>query len=193
MAPPRYSTHGHSRITARLGAGAAALVASLVSAVAAGTAMAKDIGPADPRCDIHDKSGTAWRACADAAATTDSERFYAGYWLAKTGHYRSALDQLEAVAAPDARTSTYIGFAYRKLGALDTALVHYGAALRTDPGFTVARAYLGEAYLTMGDRAAATAELGEIAARCGVNCAEYADLAGHIADFDRRNGRSGPG
>lgn len=157
-------------------AGAAALASPL---------LAKDIGPVDPRCDGFAKASAEWARCAQAAAETDSERFYAGYWLAKTGDYRGALGQLQAIANPDVRTLTYIGFSYRKLGAMDAALSHYDRALATDPDFTVARAYLGEAFLTLGQRSRAGAELTEIETRCGRHCAEYADLAEHISRYDR--------
>lgn len=167
----------------------AALAAVCCMLLAATGVVAKDVGPADSRCDGLAKSSAAWQQCATEAAgrsaATDSERFYAGYWLAKTGAYRAALGQLQAIAHPDVRTLTYIGFAHRKLGDMDAALAHYGRALGADPNFTVARAYLGEAYLTLGRRDRAGAELSEIETRCGKSCAEYADLAGHIDAFDR--------
>lgn len=158
--------------------------------LAAPTVHAKDIGPVDARCDGFAKSSVEWTRCANAVGKTggasDSERFYAGYWLAKTGAYRAALDQLRAIDRPDVRTLTYIGFSLRKLGDMDAALAHYARALGADPNFTVARAYLGEAYLSLGRRDRAGAELAEIEIRCGRQCAEYADLAGHIALFDRQ-------
>ncbi len=173
------------------------MAAACVALLAAPAAFAKDVGPADARCDGFAKSSAAWTRCATATVksdgATDSERFYAGYWLAKTGSYRAALDQLRAIAQPDVRTLTYIGFSYRKLGDMDAALTHYARALGTDPNFTVARAYLGEAYLTLGRRDRAGAELAEIETRCGRQCAEYADLAGHIAQFDQHGvDRQGP-
>ncbi|MEQ1713651.1 MAG: tetratricopeptide repeat protein [Hyphomicrobium sp.] len=168
------------------------MATACVVLLVAPAAFAKDVGPADARCDGFAKSSAAWTRCATTAAKSDgaadSERFYAGYWLAKSGSYRAALDQLRAIARPDVRTLTYIGFSYRKLGDMDAALTHYARALGTDPNFTVARAYLGEAYLTLGRRDRADAELAEIETRCGRQCAEYADLAGHIAQFDQHGG-----
>jgi tetratricopeptide (TPR) repeat protein len=160
------------------------MAAAATTLALTGAALAKDIGPESARCDLHAKASAEWVRCAEAAATSDSERFYAGYWLAKSGQYRAALAQLEAIARPDVRALTYIGFAHRKLGEMDAALAHYARALDIDPGFTVARAYLGEAYLTLGERAKAVAELAEIEVRCGRRCAEYADLAGHVANYD---------
>ena len=55
-------------------------------------------------------------------------------------------------------------------------------ALRADPDFTLAREYMGEAYLTLGDVEAAKGQLAEIEKRCGAGCAEYAELERQIAD-----------
>jgi tetratricopeptide (TPR) repeat protein len=159
--------------------------------VASRSAAAKDIAPTSARCDALAKGSAEWTACAGVVAASDSERFYAGYWLAKSGAYRAALDQFETIGRPDARVLTYIGFAHRKLGAVDVALGHYGNALAADPNFTVARAYLGEAYLTLGRRADAGRELDEIALRCGRMCAEYAELEAQLVAFDAGKSATG--
>ena len=90
---------------------------------------------------------------------SDDELFYAGYWLAKNGRYADALTYLNLARTKDARVLTYIGFATRKQGDVDAALPLYAAALAKDPNFVVARAYLGEAYLTKNEPARAKAEL----------------------------------
>lgn len=159
----------------------------VAASLTAGPLAAKDIGPSSAECDSHPKASPAWEHCLAAmagASAEDSERFYAGYWLAKTGSYRAALDQLERIANRTAQVETYIGFSLRKLGDMDAALAHYAQALASNPDFTVARAYLGEAFLALGQPDRAAAELGEIARRCGTGCAEYADLAGHIARYN---------
>ena len=81
---------------------------------------------------------------------------------------------------------TYIGFSLRKLGETDEALAYYARALAADPGFTVARAYLGEAHLTLGDRARAASELAEIERRCGRSCEDYVELASQIDAYDQQ-------
>jgi tetratricopeptide (TPR) repeat protein len=160
--------------------------------IAGGMAQAKDIGPRSSACDGASHGSAAWRDCVGAAATaaSDAELFYAGYWLAKSGDYRAALEYLRRAEAPDARILTYIGFATRKLGDTDTALGYYARALAMNPDYTVARAYLGEAFLTKGEPVKAKAELAEIQKRCGTACAEYAELAGHIARYEAEH-RSG--
>lgn len=116
----------------------------------------------------------------------DDELFYAGYWLAKNGRYEDALGYLTLARDKDERVLTYIGFATRKLGRVDEALPLYRAALQRNPDYSVARAYLGEAFLTRGEPDLARAELAEIAKRCGAGCPSYVDLDGHIRDFEAR-------
>lgn len=169
---------------------AAAAAAGGVSPLTAETVQySKDTGPAGA-CDRLEKSSAAWTACIGIAKAgmPDSELFYAGYWLAKTGRYAEALGYLTLAQKKDERVLTYIGFATRKLGDVDGALPFYAAALERNPSYTVARAYLGEAWLSKGEPLKAKAELGEIARRCGTSCAEYADLAGHIAKYEAAKG-----
>ncbi len=149
--------------------------------------------PASAACDGLDKSTAAWKTCVGAAsaAMSDTELFYAGYWLAKSGAYAEALRYLKLAKSPDARVLTYIGFATRKLGDVEAALPLYARALDLNPNYSVARAYLGEAYLTKNEPEKARGELAEIEARCGRTCAEYADLAGHIARYEAAARRSG--
>lgn len=162
-----------------------AIVAAAAGAVAwVLTAEAKDQGPRGSVCENHDKSSGGWRACV-ANAADDQQLFYAGYWLAKGGRYADALGYLQRIAKPDERVLTYIGFATRKQGDVDAAMPYYQRALAIAPGYTVARAYLGEAYLSKGDMARARAELAEIARRCGTNCAEHAELAAEIIAAER--------
>lgn len=170
---------------------AAALALAAVG-IAGGVVQAKDIGPRSPACDEASRGSAAWHDCVGRTATaaSDAELFYAGYWLAKSGDYQAALDYLRRAQAPDARILTYIGFATRKLGDTEAALGYYARALAMSPDYTVARAYLGEAFLTKGEPAQAKAELAEIEKRCGTACAEYAELADQIARYEAEH-RSG--
>ncbi len=162
----------------------------LVAGAIPGAIAGKDAGPINAACDQLDKSSLAWRGCAKtlAASMSDSELFYAGYWLAKTGQYAQALDTLTRISDKTPRVLTYIGFATRKAGDVDGALPFYAKALAADPNFVVARAYLGEAYLTKREPAKAKAELAEIASRCGTTCAAYTELATEITAFETKRG-----
>ncbi len=101
----------------------------------------------------------------------DNELFYAGYWLAKSGQYEQALGYLTKAQQKDERILTYMGYATRKLGDVEAALPLYMKALSLNPNYSVARAYMGEAFLTKGQPDKAKAELAEIAQRCGTTCA----------------------
>lgn len=123
---------------------------------------------------------------------SDDEIYNAAYWLARHGEYKSALGVLAHAHDPnDKRILNATGYATRKLGDIDGALVYYARALDIDPGYTRARSYLGEAYLGKGDVTAAKAQLDEIESRCGRTCDGYAELAGHIAAFEGLGRRDG--
>lgn len=142
------------------------------------------------RCDAMAKGSAAWSSCVGTttAGLTSEDLFYAGYWMARLGRYGEAIAYLDRVAEPDARTLTYLGFAKRKAGDVAAAFPHYRKALQLDPGFVVARAYLGEALLITGDVAGARHELDEIARRCGTTCAAYDELARHVARYEAARG-----
>lgn len=175
----------------RFGPARILLASCLAAAVAVPAFAGKDTGPVNAGCDGFAKGTAAWTACVGqpALAMADDELFYAGYWLAKNGRYEDALGYLTLARDKDERVLTYIGFATRKLGHVDEALPLYRAALARNPDYAVARAYLGEAFLTRGEPDLARAELAEIAQRCGVTCPAYVDLDGHIRDFDARASR----
>ena len=111
---------------------------------------------------------------------TDQEIYYSGYWLARTGEYAAALDMLNKAKVKDERILTYIGFATRKLGDFDRAMGFYTDALALNPNYTVARAYLGEAWLGKGDISKAKEQLSEIANRCGTGCTDHVELKAEI-------------
>lgn len=167
---------------------------ALMLAVSAMMTQAKDVGPANPVCDAFVKGTADWKSCAaftssgSVVGATDKELFYAGYWLAKTGQYQDALRLLQSIQHKDSNALTYIGFATRKLGGVERSVAIYRQALAADANNVVTRAYLGEAYLSLSKPDAARAQLREIARRCGVSCAPYAELAIQIAGYDTHPG-----
>lgn len=74
----------------------------------------------------------------------------------------------------------------RKLGQVDEAIRLYAQALDIDPDYLPAREYLGEAYLSQGQRAAAADQLRQIEQRCGNACSEYLDLAEALEAGEQR-------
>lgn len=177
------------RASARLFCATVAIAWSASALSAGPVTLSKDQGPTSA-CDTFEKASVAWNACVSQAkaGTSSADLFYAGYWLARTGQYHEALGYLSLADPNDPRVVTYIGFATRKLGDVDKALPYYQRALELNPNFSVARAYMGEAYLQKNEPAKAKAELAQIATRCGTGCAEYLDLASHIDAFEKNAG-----
>ncbi|MEO1282951.1 MAG: tetratricopeptide repeat protein [Pseudomonadota bacterium] len=150
---------------------------------AAPVLSAKDTGPTNAICDQHNRASAEWQTCTAALALSgdDAQLYYAGYWLAKNERYHEALAVLAKVKSVDAAVLTYRGFATRKLGDPKAALVLYRQALKIDPMNAVTRAYMGEAYLSLGRDDAARAELNQIASICGSGCEPYKELATAIS------------
>ena len=102
--------------------------------------------------------------------------------LVEDGQYADAIKALTALdRAKDPRVLNYLGFAHRKLGQLKPAFDYYEKALAIAPDFTLAREYLGEAYLQAGQPDKAKAELEKIEKLCGTDCEAYKDLEAAIA------------
>jgi tetratricopeptide (TPR) repeat protein len=99
--------------------------------------------------------------------------------LVKSEKFAEAITALEALPKQDdPRIINYLAFSHRKLGATDKAIELYTKALSIAPEFTLAREYLGEAYIQLKDLAKAKEQLAEIEKLCGnQDCEEYKDLA----------------
>ena len=80
-------------------------------------------------------------------------------------------DALAALAAMEDRRSdrvlTYMGFTMRKSGQAERGMAYYAAALEANPDNLLARAYLGQGLVELGDMDGAEAQLAEIRARGG--------------------------
>lgn len=124
---------------------------------------------------------------ANQGAIDDDDLFETGRALAYAGRYGEAIQMLGLVSDKnDPRVLNMLGFSHRKSGRIEVGLGYYQEALTINPDFTLAREYLGEAYLTLGDLAAAKNQLSEIEKRCGKGCAEYAELEKQIVEVEKR-------
>lgn len=141
---------------------------------------------APKKIDCKKKENKTKPACKPSRGNASNDEIYqAAYWLAQSGKFAEARELArKAKDQNDPRILNTIGFATRKLGDVDAAMPFYIKALSHNPDYTVARAYLGEAYLIKGDVVSAKVQLGEIAKRCGTSCSEHANLADHIAKFE---------
>jgi len=120
-----------------------------------------------------------------SGSLNDDQLYQSGYWLAKSGKYQEAITQLKlAKNQNDPRILNYLGYSNRKLGHINEALGYYRQALSVNPDYTLARAYLGEAFLQQGRLDLARGQLQEIKRRCGTSCVEFTELSGQIASFE---------
>jgi tetratricopeptide (TPR) repeat protein len=71
------------------------------------------------------------------------------------------------------RVQNYLGFANRKLGRMDAAMMHYQAALRLDPDYVLARSYMGVGLMESGNIGSARIELAQIHMRAGTDNRAY--------------------
>ena len=113
------------------------------------------------------------------SALPDRALYEQGRRLALSGHYAEAIPVLEAVRrTDDPMVFTMRGFAWRKLGHFDRAMVLYRQALAIDPGNVDTHEYMGEGYVTMGRPDLARIELAAVRQGCGgPECEQYEDLA----------------
>jgi tetratricopeptide (TPR) repeat protein len=106
--------------------------------------------------------------------------------LIEAGNYAAAMPLLQQVVARDARNAdayNLMGYATRKSGDPNGALVYYNQALGLDPKHLGAHEYVGEAYLQLGRLPEAEQHLARLDSLCVFGCAEYRMLKTAIADY----------
>jgi len=158
---------------------------ALAPLCAAPAFAAGDSTPDVPGCEaghVYDKKAGTCVAQRGDGAIDDDSLYATGRHLALAGRYDEAISVLSLVSNKnDPRVLDYLGYAYRKAGHLRVGLGYYEEALQVDPNDTLAREYLGEAELQMGEVTAARVQLDEIEKRCGKDCEEYRSLSAEIA------------
>lgn len=170
------------RTTTFIGAGTLLLALSGGPAFAAGGTDVSE----PPKCTNGKVYSDEMKKCVDAEESRlDDETIYeAGRAYAHAGRYGEAITVLSTIASNgDPRVLNYLGYSHRKQGRIQVGLGYYEEALRIDPDFTLARSYMGEAYLQLGEVGSARAQLREIADRCGTGCDEYRALERQIGDY----------
>jgi tetratricopeptide (TPR) repeat protein len=152
------------------------LIAALV--LAPGLAFAAGGGddkpPKQTKTTTECAAGTAWddktKTCVSLQESRlDDDTLYgAARELAYAGRHLDAITALRAMSNPEEdRVLTYLGFAYRKSGDLDRGMAYYRDALAKNPDNLLARSYMGQALVEMGEITLARAELTEIRRRGG--------------------------
>lgn len=157
-------------------------VLSPAIAFAAGSDNATPPKPTQTAADckagqVFDKTS---KTCLDSKSEVfdDDTRYEAVRELAYDAQYDRALLVLASMADQGAsRVETYRGFIARKQGDMDRAMLHYANALAADADNILARSYMGQAFVTLGNTAAAQTQLSEIRTRGGRNTWAEVSLA----------------
>ena len=120
------------------------------------------------------EKGTVWSKSAKACVTIESsnlsdlERLETVRELAHAGRYDDTLKVLATVSdQSDDLVLTYRGFTHRKMGNVDTGMGYYAQALAKNPNNILARSYMGQGLVELGDLTGAWEQLTEIQARGG--------------------------
>jgi tetratricopeptide (TPR) repeat protein len=101
-------------------------------------------------------------------AQLDSD-FVAGKKALSVDDWNGAITALKLAALRDPQNAdiqNYIGYAYRRLRQLEPAFAHYRQALTLNPRHRAAHEHMGEAYLTIGNLAAAQEHLAALERTC---------------------------
>ncbi len=120
----------------------------------------------------------------DQALLADQD-YAAALAALKAGNAAAALPRLQQALKrfPDhADLHNELGFAHRSLKQLDKAFEHYRRALEINPLHRGAHEYIGEAYLMVGNQAAAERHLASLRSICVLSCDELRDLEKAIAE-----------
>ena len=129
-------------------------------------------------------SGAAPSGDGDDQALQDDQDYAAAITALKAGNAAAALPRLKQALKrfPDhADVHNELGFAHRRLKQFDEAFQHYRRALEINPLHRGAHEYIGEAYLLVGNRAAAERHLASLRSICVLSCEELRDLEKAIA------------
>jgi tetratricopeptide (TPR) repeat protein len=165
-----------------------------VSALFLGTALlpagpAFAAGDSNKECPAGQSWDNAQQKCVvrNQSQLENDSIYETGRDLAMAGRYGEAITVLAAAKdKTDPRILNYLGYSHRKQGRVLVGLGYYREAIRSDPNYTLVREYMGEAYLQLGDVAAAREQLSEIENRCGKGCSEYTELSGQIDAYVRK-------
>jgi Flp pilus assembly protein TadD len=124
------------------------------------------------------------------SAPVNDANYQAGVNAVDRRDWPTAVERLEEAARVHGRSAdvfNLLGYAYRHTGELERSFESYFKALELDPTHRGVHEYIGEAYLLRGDVVMAERHLKELQNICGVDCAEYLDLANAIRDYRTRS------
>jgi Flp pilus assembly protein TadD len=118
--------------------------------------------------------------------------YAAGKKAIEAKQWSAAIAALSSAALRDTRNAdiqNYLGYAYRNIGQLDTAFIHYERALTLSPRHRGAHEYVGEAYLITNNLAKAEEHLAALQRICLLPCEELKELDEKIEAYKRSGKR----
>src|SRR5712664_2116842 len=191
----RRSWRGGDRIAGMIRSIAiAATLGGLVAGVAA-YAIYPSMRPSEPTpAEQAAAAPDDWPICTMTVTMPDAEwakldpEFAAGKKAVVAEDWDGAIAVLESAALRDPRNAdiqNYIGYAYRRLRRMGSAIGHYQQALMLNPRHRSAHEHLGEAALVLGDSAKAEQLLVALENLCLIPCEESDDLKRAIAAYKR--------
>src|SRR5499433_4370379 len=178
-------------VSAILGALVAGVAAYTVSPSLWQTAMGLWSGGPEQTADAK-PAFEEWPICTMTVAMLDADwakldpEFAAGKKALVAEDWNGAIAVLKSAALRDpsnADIQNYIGYSYRRLRELEPAFAHFRQALTFNPRHRAAHQHMGEAYLTIGNLAAAEEHLAALERICLIPCDEYGDLQRVIAKY----------
>jgi tetratricopeptide (TPR) repeat protein len=164
-------------------------LAAMLGALVAAVAFYTIIRPPGTQLGATDE----WPICSTMESLAESADwaqldpdFAAGKKAMAAGDWSGAIVALKSAALRDPRNAdiqNYIGYGYRRLRELEPAFAHFRQALTFNPRHRAAHQHMGEAYLTIGNLAAAEEHLAALERICLIPCDEYGALQGVIAKY----------
>lgn len=121
-------------------------------------------------CKADQVYDTTTKTCLDAKSDLidDNARYDAVRELAYGAQYGRALQILASMSdQSESRVLTYYGFIARKQGDMGAGMAYYDAALTANADNILARSYMGQGLVQLGQIEAASLQLAEIRARGG--------------------------
>jgi tetratricopeptide (TPR) repeat protein len=112
--------------------------------------------------------------------------FAAGKKALAAGDWHAAIASLKLASLRDPRNAdiqNYIGYGYRQLRELGSAMQYYQQALMFNRRHRSAHEHIGELYLVLGESAKAEEQLAVLENICLIPCDEFGDLQRAIAAY----------
>ncbi|HYN27451.1 MAG TPA: tetratricopeptide repeat protein [Burkholderiales bacterium] len=125
----------------------------------------------------------------DDVAASDDPNFQEGRKALESQDWKKAVDLFSKAVQSDPKNAdahNFLGYAYRKVGKVDSSFNHYNEALKLNPKHKHAHEYIGEAYLLTDNLPKAERHLAELQKLCTpIPCEEYKELKRAVDNYKK--------